>query len=80
MPGTVLLLVIISKSYYFLGITEKLPYLKETGIDAVWLSPIYLSPMYDFGYDITDYREISPEYGTMDDFKRLLSEAKKLGE
>ncbi|CAH2107034.1 unnamed protein product [Euphydryas editha] len=61
------------------GITEKLPYLKETGVDAIWLSPIYLSPMYDFGYDITDYREIAPEYGTMDDFKRLLSEAKKLG-
>ncbi|XP_050342831.1 maltase A1-like isoform X2 [Nymphalis io] len=61
------------------GITQKLPYLKETGFDAIWLSPIYLSPMYDFGYDITDYRKIAPEYGTMEDFQRLMSVAKSLG-
>ncbi|CAG4941274.1 unnamed protein product [Parnassius apollo] len=61
------------------GITEKLPYLKETGVDAIWLSPIFLSPMYDFGYDIADYREIAPEYGTMEDFHALMKVAKKLG-
>ncbi|OWR49357.1 alpha amylase precursor [Danaus plexippus plexippus] len=61
------------------GITEKLVYLNQTGVDAIWLSPIYLSPMYDFGYDITDYRKIAPEYGTMDDFKTLMTEARRLG-
>ncbi|KAJ2946200.1 hypothetical protein O0L34_g5135 [Tuta absoluta] len=61
------------------GITSKLDYLKELGVDALWLSPIYLSPMYDFGYDITDYRKIATEYGTMQDFDNLLSEAKKRG-
>ncbi|KAM3961566.1 maltase A1-like [Aphomia sociella] len=61
------------------GIREKLPYLKETGVDAIWLSPIYLSPMYDFGYDITDYRKIAPEYGTMEDFETLMTNAKELG-
>ncbi|CAG9784858.1 unnamed protein product [Diatraea saccharalis] len=61
------------------GIKEKLPYLKDTGVDAIWLSPIYLSPMYDFGYDITDYRKIAPEYGTMEDFDNLMKEAKLIG-
>ncbi|XP_028162369.1 maltase A1-like [Ostrinia furnacalis] len=61
------------------GITEKLPYLKDTGVDAIWMSPIFLSPMYDFGYDITDYRQIAPEYGTMDDFDNLLATAKEIG-
>ncbi|XP_013177984.1 PREDICTED: maltase A1-like [Papilio xuthus] len=61
------------------GITEKLPYLKETGVDAIWMSPIFLSPMRDFGYDITDYREIAPEYGNMDHFQLLMKTAKKLG-
>lgn len=61
------------------GITQKLAYLKETGVDAIWLSPIFLSPMYDFGYDITDYRKIAPEYGTMDDFDALMAKAKQLG-
>ncbi|XP_045764533.1 maltase 2-like [Maniola jurtina] len=61
------------------GITEKLPYLAETGVDAIWLSPIYKSPMYDFGYDITDYRQIQDEYGTMADFDKLLNVSKSLG-
>ncbi|XP_063360941.1 maltase 1-like [Cydia amplana] len=61
------------------GITSKLSYLAHTGVDAIWLSPIYKSPMYDFGYDITDYRAIAPEFGTMEDFDNLMAEAKKLG-
>lgn len=61
------------------GVTEKLPYLKEIGIDAFWLSPIFCSPMADFGYDISDFFNIQPEYGTMDDFDRLVGEATKLG-
>ncbi|XP_049703012.2 maltase A1 [Helicoverpa armigera] len=61
------------------GITQKLSYLKDTGIDAIWLSPMFQSPMYDFGYDIADYRKIAPEYGTMEDFDALMAAAKKLG-
>ncbi|XP_055710285.1 maltase 2-like isoform X1 [Phlebotomus papatasi] len=61
------------------GITSKLPYLKETGINATWLSPIFQSPMVDFGYDISDFTTIQPEYGTMEDFEDLLKEAKRLG-
>ncbi|XP_053603080.1 maltase A1-like isoform X1 [Plodia interpunctella] len=61
------------------GITEKLPYLQQLGVDAIWLSPIYLSPMYDFGYDITNYTKIAPEYGTMEDFDNLMAKAKALG-
>ncbi|XP_072940566.1 maltase A1-like [Epargyreus clarus] len=61
------------------GITSKLDYLKKTGVDAIWLSPIFLSPMYDFGYDISDYRQIAPEYGTMEDFQNLIKTAKEVG-
>lgn len=61
------------------GITQKLSYLQETGVDAIWLAPIFLSPMYDAGYDISEYRQIAPEFGTMEDFKTLLSKAKESG-
>ena len=54
------------------GIIAKIPYLKELGIDAVWLNPIYPSPNRDFGYDISDYRAIHPDYGTLDEFTELL--------
>ncbi len=54
------------------GIISKVPYLKSLGINAVWLSPCYPSPNDDNGYDISDYRGIAPEYGTLDDFKELL--------
>ncbi|MEL5720369.1 MAG: alpha,alpha-phosphotrehalase [Treponemataceae bacterium] len=56
------------------GIISKLDYLKDLGINCVWLSPIYVSPMKDNGYDISDYKNINPTFGTMEDFKRMLSE------
>ncbi len=59
------------------GIIEKLDYLKDLGIDIVWISPIYQSPFVDQGYDISDYYRIAPEFGTMEDFDELLAEAKK---
>src|ERR1017187_6059339 len=59
------------------GITERLDYLKELGVDAVWLTPVYPLPNVDFGYDISDYTNIDPEYGTLADFDRLVAEAKK---
>lgn len=61
------------------GITSKLGYLRELGIDVIWLSPVYASPNYDNGYDISDYRAIMPEFGTMEDFDDLLAQAHSLG-
>ena len=61
------------------GIIEKLDYLKELGVTVIWLSPVYRSPNDDNGYDISDYRNIMTEFGTMDDFDLLLSEMKKRG-
>ena len=61
------------------GITEKLDYLKELGIDVIWLSPVYQSPNDDNGYDISDYQAITEEFGTMEDFDRMLAEAHKRG-
>ncbi|MFY9748649.1 MAG: alpha-glucosidase [Acidobacteriaceae bacterium] len=59
------------------GITSRLDYLRALGIDAIWLTPIYPSPQVDFGYDISDYNNIDPQYGTLADFDRLVAEAKK---
>lgn len=59
------------------GITSCLDYLKELGINVIWLSPVYQSPNDDNGYDISDYQEIMKEFGTMDDFEEMLSEAHK---
>lgn len=61
------------------GIASKLPYLKRLGVDVIWLSPIYASPMEDCGYDISDYRAINPDLGTMDDFDNLILETHRLG-
>ena len=61
------------------GVIEKLPYLKELGIDAIWFTPIYVSPQVDNGYDVADYQMIDPRYGSMDDFKRLLDTAHSMG-
>lgn len=60
------------------GITQRLPYLKEIGVTGIWLSPIFLSPMLDFGYDISDFRAIYPQFGTINDFKRLVARSKEL--
>ena len=59
------------------GIISKLDYLKDLGIDIIWLSPIYQSPFVDQGYDISDYYKIDESFGTMEDFDTLLAEAKK---
>lgn len=61
------------------GIIEKLDYLKTLGVDYLWLTPVYCSPMNDNGYDISDYYEINPDFGTKEDFKRLLDEAHARG-
>ena len=59
------------------GITARLDYLKELGVDAIWITPCFPSPQVDFGYDISDYERIDPQYGTMADFDHLVAEAKK---
>ena len=61
------------------GIVARLPYLAELGVDAVWLSPIFVSPMADFGYDISDYTGIDPLFGSMHDFDALVAAAHALG-
>jgi alpha-glucosidase len=61
------------------GITSRLDYLKDLGVDAVWLSPIYPSPQVDFGYDISDYEQVDSQYGTLADFDRLEAESQKRG-
>jgi alpha-glucosidase len=59
------------------GITERLDYLQALGVDAIWISPMYPSPQVDFGYDISDYENVDPQYGTLKDFDRLVAEAGK---
>lgn len=59
------------------GITARLDYLRDLGIDAIWITPVYPSLQVDFGYDISDYKAIDPQYGTMEDFDRLVREAKR---
>lgn len=61
------------------GVTQRLDYLKELGVDAVWLTPFFPSPNADFGYDVSDYTDISPDYGTMADWDELVREADKRG-
>ena len=59
----------------FIGMADKLNYLADLGIDAVWLSPHFPSPNFDVGYDVSDYTDVAPEYGTLEDFKRFLDGA-----
>jgi len=61
------------------GMIERLPYLTSLGIDAIWLSPVFPSPMADFGYDISDYTGIDPSFGTTGDFNALVSAAHEGG-
>jgi alpha-glucosidase len=58
------------------GITGKLDYISGLGVDALWISPFFKSPMKDFGYDVSDYRDVDPMFGTLDDLKKLVDEAK----
>ena len=60
------------------GITERLDYVADLGVDAVWLSPFFTSPMKDFGYDVSNYRDVDPIFGTLGDFDRLLEKAHAL--
>ena len=61
------------------GITGKLDYVADLGVDGIWISPFFTSPMKDFGYDISDYRDVDPIFGTLEDFKKLLTRAHELG-
>ncbi|HEY6606298.1 MAG TPA: alpha-amylase family glycosyl hydrolase, partial [Gaiellaceae bacterium] len=61
------------------GVRAKLPYLRELGVDAIWFTPWYPSPMADGGYDVADYRDIDPMFGTLADAERLIDEAAALG-
>jgi alpha-glucosidase len=61
------------------GVRRRLPYLAELGVDAVWLSPFYRSPMADFGYDVSDHCDVDPRFGTLADFDALAEEAHRLG-
>jgi alpha-glucosidase len=61
------------------GITERLSYVADLGVDAIWLSPVFTSPMKDFGYDISNYRDIDPSFGTLGDFDRMVQRAHSLG-
>ena len=63
----------------FIGMTDKLDYVKSLGVDAVWLNPFYLSPFMDGGYDIEDYYQVDPRFGTMADFEAFVKKAKSLG-
>ena len=61
------------------GIRSRLPYLRELGVDAIWLTPFYPSPGADHGYDVADYVDVDPQFGTLDDFDALVAEAHELG-
>ena len=63
----------------FAGLTSQLDYFKELGVDCLWLLPFFKSPLRDDGYDVSDYRAIHPDYGTMADFEKFLEAANKLG-
>ena len=61
------------------GITQKLDYIKSLGVDYIWSTPFFVSPMNDNGYDVEDYRNVNPVFGTMEDVEELISEAGKRG-
>src|SRR5882724_12773137 len=59
------------------GITQRLAYLQNLGVDAIWIAPMFPSPQVDFGYDVSDYQSVDPQYGTLADFDHLLADANK---
>ena len=61
----------------FRGVAAKLDYVKELGVNTIWLMPFYPSPLKDDGYDISEYEDVHPQYGTLDDFRLMLAEAHK---
>ena len=61
------------------GITQRLPYIASLGVDAIWISPFFKSPMLDFGYDVSDYRAVDPMFGTMEDFDKMIATAHDFG-
>lgn len=61
------------------GICRRLPYISSLGVDAIWISPFFVSPMLDYGYDVSDYRDVDPMFGTLADFDRLIETAHALG-
>ena len=61
------------------GIVQRLPYIATLGVDAIWISPFFTSPMKDFGYDVSDYCDVDPMFGTLADFDALIETAHKLG-
>ena len=60
------------------GIISKLDYIASLGVDAIWISPFFKSPMKDFGYDISDYRDVDPIFGTLADFDELIAKAHEI--
>src|SRR5579863_4451930 len=63
----------------FKGLTSKLEYIRDLGVNTIWLMPFYPSPLKDDGYDIADYQNVHPQFGTLDDFRSMLQEAHRLG-
>ena len=63
----------------FKGLTSKLEYIRDLGVNTIWLMPFYPSPLKDDGYDIADYQNVHPQFGTLDDFRAMLREAHRLG-
>ena len=61
------------------GVREKLDYIQSLGVDGIWFSPLYPSPNADYGYDVADYMDIHPDYGTLEEFKALLTELHRRG-
>ena len=61
------------------GITRRLDHIAALGVDAVWLSPFFTSPMLDMGYDVSDYKDVDPSFGTLADFDALVARAHELG-